>query len=205
MKNAGSKNTAGLQLAMAGAVLAGGISLTGLGVHAAAADTGSPVGSGTLQLSLSAAGAGLHTPIDALAPGDSVLRHLVLDNVGTLAGAGLALHVDAASPSTLTTDAARGLQATVTTCSVAWSPATGRCPGTTGRPVSAAVATLIAGPVPVLGGLVPTRTYLQLRVALPESSENTVNGVLPTDTVQGLTASLTWNFTETRYAGPAAG
>ena len=165
----------------------------------------SPAGSGTLRLSLSAAGAGLQTPIDGLAPGDSVTRYLVLTNVGTLAGDGLALHVDAASASTLTTDAARGLQATVTTCSVAWTPASGHCPGITGRPLTAAVATLIAGPVPVLGGLVPTSTYLQLRVTLPESSENTVNGVLPEGTIQGLTASLTWNFTATQYAGPTAG
>ena len=202
MKNAGGKNTAGLQLAVAGAVLAGGISLTGLGVHAAAADTVSPVGSGTLRLSLSAAGAGLHTPIDALAPGDSVTRYLVLANVGTLIGDGLALHVDAASTSTLTTDAVRGLQATVTGCSVAWTPGTGRCPGTAGLPVTAAVATLIAGPVPVLGGRLPNSTYLQLRVTLPEANENTVNGELPEGTVQGLTASLTWNFTEAQYTGP---
>ena len=203
--------TAGLHLAMAGTVLAGGLSLTGLGVHASltgAADlslggNAQPVGSGTLHLRLSAAGAGLRTPIAALTPGDSLTRYLVLDNVGTLAGAGLALHVDSVGASRLTTDATRGLQATLTTCTVAWTPGTGGCSGVVGRPVTAAVATLIAGPVLVSGGRAPATVYLQLRVALPQATEESVNGVLPPGSVQGLSSGLTWNFTQTQYTGAA--
>lgn len=193
------------QMVVAGVIVAAGFAATGLGVYASVTatannSTAQPLDSGTLRLSMAANGVGLATPIAAMAPGDVVNRHIVLDNFGTLTGQGLTLQVGSTISSALTTDAVKGLQATVTTCSVAWTAGTGLCSGTAGTPVISPLSNLINAGVPILTGTVPTHTYLQVKVALPDSSEDTLNGVIPGSSVQGLTASLMWNFTETQRA-----
>jgi hypothetical protein len=44
-------------------------------------------------------------------------------------------------------------------------------------------------------------TYLKIAISLPASSEVTTNGVLPGGTIQGLTSTITWTFTQTQRAG----
>ena len=38
--------------------------------------------------------------------------------------------------------------------------------------------------------------YLRFTFLLPDQAETTVNGVLPSGTIQGLTANMTWTFDE---------
>jgi hypothetical protein len=156
--------------------------------------------SGTLSLVLGDNGAGFTTPISNLAPGDSVRRYVALANNGTLAGQDLALQVTDSVASVLSTDAARGLQIAVDECSVAWTPGTGACAGTT-SPVlgSAPLAGFGTRAFPDGGTMAAGQTrHLRLTVQLPDSTEETVNGVLPAGSVQGRSAQLTWKFTESQ-------
>ena len=193
---------------LAAAVAATGVALTATGVYAALNatafnSTAQATGSGTLRLTLADNGAGFAQAVSALAPGDVVNRYVSLTNGGTLEGRALTLAVADPVGSRLTTDATSGLRVTVSSCPTAWTATSGTC-STTPTTLTAAsgvplatlkttASTLLAGAVPV-GGAV----HLQLALALPDQSETTVNGVLPTGTIQGLSASLTWTFAETQ-------
>jgi hypothetical protein len=196
------------RLAAAGVVSAVGLALTAGGVYAALNATASNTtpqsdASGTLKLVLADNGAGFTTAVSALAPGDTVNRFVNLTNSGTLDASGLTLGVADTVNSKLTTDATNGLKVTVSSCSVAWAPTTGVCSGTTTTLVSsAALATIKSTPATLSSSAVPagTTTYLRVALNLPDQAETTVNGTLPTGTIQNLTASLTWTFTETQRA-----
>ena len=198
------------RLVAAGTLAATGLLVTTGGVYAALNATAfntteQASSSGTLKLSLTDNGAGFTTAVSNLAPGDVVNRYVNLANNGTLDAAGLTLGVTDTVNSKLTTDAVNGLRVSVSSCPTAWTPGSG-----TGSGTCATTATALATNVP-LATLKTTASSLSsspvaagaslfLRVALnlPDQNETTVNGQLPTGTIQGLNAALTWTFTETQ-------
>lgn len=158
---------------------------------------------GTLKLTMAANGNGFTQAVTNLAPGDVVNRYVDLTNGGTLDGQALTLKVTGTGATALTTDAARGLRVTVTECaSGTWTATTAACSGTKNvlladKAVSdlGTAATLVSGTI----GNGTTRT-LQVSLKLPDSTETTVNGVLPANTIQGLSTNLTYTFAETQRA-----
>lgn len=51
--------------------------------------------------------------------------------------------------------------------------------------------------VPVAGSIPAGAVqHLQFSLTLPNQNETTINGTLPTGTIQGLVANLTWTFTQ---------
>lgn len=160
---------------------------------------------GTLSLIQADNGHGFTTPIDKMAPGDTVYRYVKYTNNGNLDAQDLKLSLADSVNSVLTTDATRGLSVTVTQCSVAWTPASGACGGTsTSLGTSTAVAlkttplALAVVPTTPAGANILAGQEINLRFAitLPDTNETTVNGVPPANTVQGKTAALTWTLTE---------
>lgn len=61
-----------------------------------------------------------------------------------------------------------------------------------------ALSSLASTPTSLIAGAQAAGTvdHLQISLVLPNETETTVNGVLPGSTIQGLSASLTWTFTE---------
>ena len=187
-----------------------GLSLTGVGVYAgltadATNTTAQSVESGTLKLTMPGeTGAASFTgDIANLAPGDTTNRFISLTNGGTLAGKNLGLKVVDAGGTVLSTSASKGLSVTVTRCSVAYVPATGLCAGTESTYLAkSSLSTLgsrtaFAGPVnPAAGAAMSLKVSVTL-----DGTENVVNGALPTGTTQGLTASLTYTFSEDQRDG----
>jgi hypothetical protein len=166
--------------------------------------TGGSVTTGTLSLTLAPSSVpgitgGFTSAITAMAPGDTVNRYIDLTNAGTLDGATPTLLISTVDSNTIVNNPTSGLQVTVSACTVAWTN-TGTCSGTSTVVLAATpVSTLktsaqsILLPTVLAGGL----NRLKVSIALPAGSENTINGVLPVGTVQGLTAALTWSFTIT--------
>jgi len=169
--------------------------------------SGGSVTSGTLSLTLAPSSVvgitgGFTTAITAMGPGDTVNRYIDLTNAGTLDGASPTLQLSTADSNTLVNNAATGLQVTISACTIAWTNA-GTCGGTTTSVLVATPASTIKAsaqsitlPTVLAGGV----NRLKVAIAIPAGSENTVNGVLPVGTVQGLTAALTWSFTVTERA-----
>jgi spore coat-associated protein N len=191
--------------------------LTTAGVYAGLSGvaTGSEaVTSGTLNLTLSAdVGAGFSTFTPKMAPGDTDNVYVNLNNTGTLASAaGMTLWVAGTPANALTNGsvAGEGLTVTATQCSVAWTLATGTCSGTT-TPILAArqVSTMTtAGTavalsnVPALAAATGQVAHVQVSLDLV-ATETSVNGVAPTATVQGLSTTLAYTFTEQQRVGTA--
>jgi hypothetical protein len=200
-----TKRSAWRPLAMA--TVGGAVLVTmGVGVWAtlnATASTVDPqtVTNGTLKLTMAARGTGFTQAITNLAPGDTINRYVDLTNGGTLDGQALTLKVTGTGTTALTTDTTRGLKITVTECvSGTWTATTGACTGTknpllTDKPINdlATATNLITGSI----GAAEVRG-LQVTVKLPDQTETTTNGTLPTNTIQGLTTNLTYTFAETQ-------
>lgn len=196
------------RLVAAGTLAATGLLLTTGGVYAALNatafnTTAQASDSGTLRLTMTNNGVGFSTAVSNLAPGDVVNRYVNLLNGGTLDAAGLTLGVTDTVNSKLTTDVTNGLRVTVSSCPTAWTPGSGTCATTpTTLVTNVPLATLKTTPstlaaTPVAAG---ASTFLRVAVTLPDQTETTVNGALPTGTIQGLNAALTWTFTETQRA-----
>lgn len=159
--------------------------------------------SGTLKVIQANNGVGFSSTISDMAPGDVVNRYVNYTNSGTLASKALRLKVSDASPTLLSSDATRGLQLVVTDCSVAWTPSTGACGGTTTQVLSSPLASL--GSDTAFTGITTLAEnggvlHLQFALTLPNAANNetTVNGSLPANTIQGLTSALTWTLSETQ-------
>jgi hypothetical protein len=174
--------------------------LTTAGVYAAlsAQATGSEaVASGTLNLTLSPdVGAGFSNFTAKMAPGDTDNVYVDLNNTGTLASAsGMTLWVAGTPSNALTNGSAsgEGLTVTATQCSVAWTLATGTC--------SAATAVALSN-VPALAAATGQVAHVQVSLGLV-ANEVSTNGVPPTPTVQGLSTTLTYTFTEQQRVGTA--
>ncbi len=191
--------------------------LTTAGVYAAlsAQATGSEaVASGTLNLTLSPdVGAGFSNFTAKMAPGDTDNVYVDLNNTGTLASAsGMTLWVAGTPSNALTNGSAsgEGLTVTATQCSVAWTLATGTCSGTTTTILatrqistmnSAATAVALSN-VPALAAATGQVAHVQVSLGLV-ANEVSTNGVPPTPTVQGLSTTLTYTFTEQQRVGTA--
>ena len=167
--------------------------------------SGGSVTTGTLSLTQAPSGVsgitgGFVTAITALAPGDVVNRYVDLTNAGSLNISGMTLGVTGTSNALLTNGTA-GLQVTIKECSSAWTNAGVCTPGSTNVLSSASLlnfatpATLTLVSASLLSAAV---IHLQLAIALPTGSENTLNGTPPGGTIQGLTAAVTWTFTGTQ-------
>lgn len=208
------------------AVGAAGLAITGGGVYAALTATATnttaqSAKSGVLSLTMGNNGAGFSQPISNLAPGDVVNRYVTLTQGPDLAGKNLTLAVTDATPTPLTSDATRGLRATITQCSVPWVPGTGACDGTSSvlsavsdKPLSTLTPT---SPATVVKTDVAANSVLNLKVSLslPDQNEVTVNGgpanggtITTNDgmaSIQGLSSSLTWTFSETQRTATVTG
>ena len=174
----------------------------------------SAVSSGTLDLVQSAdIGHGFSAFVAPAAPGDQDNVYVNVSNTGSLATvAGMKLWVAATPANALTNGqvAGEGLTARLSTCSVAWTLATGVCPGATtvllaatqlSTMDTAATAKALAN-VPALAAATGKVAHLQVSLSLV-ASEKSVNGVLPAKTVQGQAANLTFSFTVQQRTGIA--
>jgi len=191
--------------------------LTSAGVYAALSGvaTGSEsVSSGTLNLTLSAdVGAGFSNFTGKMAPGDTDNVFVNLNNTGTLSSAaGMTLWVAGTPVNALTNGSApgEGLTVTATQCSVAWTLATGVCSGTT-TPIltSTQVSTMNTSGtavslsnVPALAAATGQVAHVEVTLGLT-GTETSTNGVAPTPTVQGLSTTLAYTFTEQQRLGTA--
>jgi len=159
------------------------------------------VDSGTLKLTLTDNGAGFTQAITNLAPGDVVNRYVTLKNDGSLDGQALSLKTAQTGTPTLISDGVGGssnqaLKLTVTSCSVAWTPATGACGGTQTPELSATTIGSLASATNLESGIMNSGTfrYLKMSLQLPDQNEITTNGVWPANTVQGGSVAITYTF-----------
>lgn len=200
------------QSRLARLVLAGGfavsvLGLTGAGVYAglnAAATGTSAVSSGSLLLTLGHDGTSTGFPetISNMAPGDVYNVYPALDNTGTLASAaGMTLGASASPVTALTNGSVsgEGLSLTVTMCSVAWTVAAGTCSGTQtailpSTNLSAFSTQQSLANIPALAATTGV-AHLQFSLALA-GNETSTNGTLPAQTIQALSTTITWTFTE---------
>jgi spore coat-associated protein N len=189
--------------------------MTTAGVFAALTGvaTGSEaVSTGTLNLTLSNdVGVGFSNFTGKMAPGDTNNVYVNLNNTGTLASAaGMTLWVAGSPVNALTNGTAtgEGLTVTATKCSVAWTLSTGVCSGTT-TPILATTqvsamntsdAAVNLSNVPALIAATGQVAHVQVSLGLV-GTETSTNGVTPSPTVQGLSTTLTYTFTEQQRTG----
>jgi hypothetical protein len=197
-------------LPIAGAVAVAGVLVgTGFGVwaslNATATGAAETVQTGTLKLTLAANGAGFNQGISNLAPGDVVDRYVDLTNGGTLDAQALTVQVAATGSNALITDGVspsttKALRVSITSCTTAWSNTAGTCSGTTAPVLTATPVANLASATSLIAGAIPAGTvaHLQISTQLPDQTETTVNGQLPTNTIQGQSATLTYTFGETQ-------
>ena len=91
----------------------------------------------------------------------------------------------------------------MSSCATAFTPTTGACTGgATVLIASTPLATLKTTPGTLAATFAASAVlYLQVSLTLPASTEVTQNGTPPGGTIQGLSASLTWTFSEAQRAG----
>ena len=200
---------AGLLTASAGLLATAGV-YAGLSATATGAES---VTSGTLNLTLGndTGSVGFSNFTPKMAPGDTDNVYVNLNNTGTLASAaGMTLAVTGAAPGNALTNgsvAGEGLTVTATQCSAAWNVTAGTCGGTTttiltNTPVSALATGVALSNIPALAASTGQVAHVQFSLGLT-ATETSVNGVAPAQTIQGLTANLTYTFTEQQRTGIA--
>lgn len=203
------------RIAVAGLVTASVGLLATAGVYAglsATATGAESVTSGTLNLTLTndTGSVGFSNFTPKMAPGDTDNVYVNLNNTGTLASAaGMTLAVTGTPANALTNGsvAGEGLTVTATQCSVAWTVATGVCSGTqtpilANTQVSALATATALSNIPALVASTGQVAHVQFSLGLV-ATETSTNGVAPASTVQGLTANLTYTFTELQRTGIA--
>jgi hypothetical protein len=178
------------------------------GLNATAFNT-SPqsITSGTLKLVMASGtgSVGFSQGVTDMAPGDVVNRFVDLTDTGNLNAQNLTLGVADTVGSKLTTDATNGLHVTVKSCTVAWVAAAGTC-ADAGGPVTVlnnvALSSLSSAASTLVSGAITKNSayHYEISLALPDQTETTQNGTLPVGTIQGLSASLTWTFSEAQRA-----
>ena len=166
----------------------------------AVATASTTVTTGTLKLTDTATGVtgGLVTTISAMAPGDTVNRYVDLVNGGTL-NSDTTTVIITGSGNTLTSDATNGLQVFIQSCPGGWTVGTGVCGGggvTTVLATTSANALLTSKTLTLPSFAAGATTNLKIAISLPAGTEVTTNGVLPGGTIQGLSTTLGWTFTE---------
>ena len=160
--------------------------------------TAQNINAGTMKLDLANSGNGFGTSIANIVPGDVVNRYVTLTNSGTLNGIGLSLKTTQTGSENLISDGSttKALKLTVTSCTVAWNPTTGFCNGTTANELPATVIGSLAAAKQLISSTFEAGTskYLQMQMELPDQNETTINGVYPTNTVQGGSVNITYTF-----------
>jgi hypothetical protein len=165
---------------------------------------------GTLSLSIDNNGTGFSQSITNLAPGDVVNRYVTLTNSGTLSSQSLGLSIAATGTSTLITDGIapatnKALTVTVLSCTGGnWNTATGVCSGTTNTEISETpLSAFSAQKVFTVSSSLPASgtSKLQIRTKLPDQDETTVNGVLPSVTIQNGSTTLSYLFNQAQLPG----
>jgi hypothetical protein len=163
--------------------------------------TAQNINAGTLKLDLANSGNGFGASISNIVPGDVVNRYVTLTNSGTLNGIGLTLKTSQTGTASLITDGTGGvttkaLKLTVTSCSVAWNTSTGACTGTTSTELNSTVIGSLTSATPLTNGTMSSSAakYLQMKIELPDQNETTINGALPSNTVQGGAVDVTYTF-----------
>ena len=199
---------AGLITTSVGLLAAAGV-YAGLSSTATGAES---ITSGTLNLVLAGDGgsAGFSNFTAKMAPGDTDNVYVDLSDTGTLASAaGMTLSVGGAPANALTDGSVvgEGLSVTATKCSVAWTLATGVCSGATtvilaSTQVSTTAAGVALSNIPALVASTGQVAHVQVSLGLV-AAETSVNGVAPASTVQGLSTTLTYTFTEQQRTGAA--
>lgn len=196
-------------------VLGGSILIFGNGVFAglnATVSAANTASSGTLVLSSSNNGTGFSQSVANLAPGDVVNRYVTLTNGGTLDAQNLGLEVTATGTPALITDGVapatnKAITLAVFSCSGGtWNTTTGICSGTTNTEVSTTTLSAFASKKTFLVSpnlLANGSANLQLQLTLPDQNETTVNGVAPSNTVQGGSVSLSYLFSESQRTSTA--
>lgn len=197
----------------------GALAITGAGVYAgltadATNTTPETVSTGTLKLTMAAetGAASLTTTVSNMAPGDIDNRYIVLTNSGTLTGKSLGLAVTDGTGSVLSSSATKGLSVSVTRCSGPYIPATGFCsaavgtplvPGTESSYLAKTSLSALGSRTAFTGPINPAASAAyNLKVSVhADGTENVVNGSLPVGTMQGLTATLTYTFSEDQRDG----
>lgn len=183
----------------------GGVGLVATNVFAALTatatnTTGGSVTTGTLKLEYAASGASgaFGTAIAAMSSGDTVNRYIDLNVSGTLDGESPTVQIATSDTNTLVTDGTKGLQISISACSVAWTQTgAGTCSGSTTSALSSTSVLSLktsAANITLPTKLAGTTNRLKISITLPVVTENVVNGVLPVGTIQGLSAGLTWSF-----------
>jgi hypothetical protein len=155
-------------------------------------------------------GAGFSNFTGKMAPGDTDNVYVDLNNTGSLASAaGMTLGVAGAPSNALTNGsvAGEGLTVTATQCSVAWTLATGVCSGTTTSILPTTQVSTLATPValsniPALVAATGQVAHVQVSLGLV-ATETSTNGNPPAQTIQGLSTTLTYTFTEQQRTGVA--
>ena len=207
-----------LTAGLGGIVLSAGGVFTVLNAQASNA-TAQSVTTGTLKMAMNANGNGVanSVAITGMKPGDIQNRYIELENTGSLDISTLTLDIDANATNNLSTDATRGLQITIDSCSVAWDPNAGTCGGTTTAQLAQTAVANLGSPAALsnLTSLAASGTAnLRISIELPDSGECNVNNTanatfqancssaLSGGTIQGLTNGLTFTFAGTQ---PTAG
>ncbi len=200
---------AGVFAASVGLLATAGVyaGLTGIATGSEAVTTG------TLNLTLSPdVGVGFSNFTGKMAPGDTDNVYVNLNNTGTLASAaGMTLWVAGTPVNALTngTASGEGLTVTATQCSVAWTLA-GVCSGsTTAILPSTQISTMntsgtavALSNVPSLAAATGQVAHVQVSLGLV-GTEVSTNGVTPSPTIQGLSTTLAYTFTEQQRVGVA--
>jgi hypothetical protein len=198
---------AGLLTMSVGLLAAAGV-YAGLSATATGAES---VTSGSLDLTLSPdVGAGFSNFTGKMAPGDTDNVYVDLNNTGSLASAaGMTLGVAGAPSNALTNGSVpgEGLTVTATQCSVAWTLATGVCSGTTTSILPTTQISTLSTPValsniPALAAATGQVAHVQVSLGLV-ATETSTNGIAPAQTIQGLSTTLTYTFTEQQRTGVA--
>jgi hypothetical protein len=199
-KNHSWRPLAGATIIISVAVIAGQSVIASLNATAFNA-TAQNISAGTMKLDLANAGNGFGTSISNIVPGDVINRYVTLTNSGSLNGIGLSLKTAQTGTQTLISDAVNGatnkaLKLTVTSCSVAWNTSDGSCSGTTTTEVASTVIGSLTSPVTLTGSSLNSSAvrYLQMKMELPDQNETTVNGVYPSNTIQGGSVNVTYTF-----------
>ena len=198
---------AGLLTTSVGLLATAGV-YAGLSVTATGAEA---VSSSSLNLTLSAdVGVGFSNFTGKIAPGDTDNVYVNLNNTGSLASAAGKTLAVAGSPSNALTNGSvvgEGLTVTAAQCSVAWTLATGVCSGTTTPILTSTQVSGLSTPValsniPALIATTGQVAHVQVSLGLV-ATETSVNGVAPGSTIQGLSTTLTYTFTEQQRTGVA--
>jgi hypothetical protein len=178
-------------------VVTGGVAVAGLGTVGTFTDSATPlevaVGDGVVSIDLSGRLGTVPLAFGGLLPGSSTTRTVSIVNDGSSELASVTVAAVATVSSVLDTDRLRGLQTTVRSCTVPWSPDVS-CAGVQ-RTLLGSGPVVREAPLDRPASLVPGGTdHLAVTVALPETAGNEF---------AGRSSALQFTFTAVQRPGGA--